>query len=173
MNVNVSQSSLPASDYYYGNSRPVNSGGSTRSCPTGVLTNATAACCLQDTNFGSNVTNPFNIANFSSLQTSNPQLYAAMASVSFFTSTTISHAYAVAGIPPGEPHPAEADRSGAREQHGRQHQPPLQPRTGGQLQLTTTSTAASPTATSRPGTRTIPTARRRCGGSRTTSTPTA
>jgi hypothetical protein len=36
-----------------------------------------------------NVTNPFNIANFASLQTSNPALYARLAGNAFFTSTTI------------------------------------------------------------------------------------
>ena len=36
-----------------------------------------------------NVTNPFNIANFSSLQTTDPALYARLAANAFFTSTTI------------------------------------------------------------------------------------
>jgi hypothetical protein len=36
-----------------------------------------------------NVTNPFNIANFASLQTSNPALYARLAANAFFTSATI------------------------------------------------------------------------------------
>ena len=36
-----------------------------------------------------NVTNPFNIANFASLQTSNPALYARLAANAFFTSSTI------------------------------------------------------------------------------------
>jgi hypothetical protein len=41
------------------------------------------------TNLNSNVTNPFYIANFASLQTSNSTLYRAMASRAFFTSKTI------------------------------------------------------------------------------------
>ncbi len=40
-------------------------------------------------NLNQNVPNPFNIANFAALQTSNPVLYQALASRSFFTSTTI------------------------------------------------------------------------------------
>jgi hypothetical protein len=92
MNVNVSQSLLPAAFYYQGNARPVNSSGATVSCASGVI-NATAGGCLQDTNMGANVTNPFYIGNLSALQSSNPALYAALSSVgSFFTSTTISKA---------------------------------------------------------------------------------
>jgi len=92
MNVQVSQSLLPASLYYQGNSRPVNSSGATISCATGV-TNATANGCLEDTNLGANVPNPFYIGNLSSLQTSNPTLYSALSTVgSFFTSTTIGKA---------------------------------------------------------------------------------
>jgi Carboxypeptidase regulatory-like domain len=41
------------------------------------------------TNLNQNVTNPFYIANFASLQSSNPVLYQALASRSFFTSPTI------------------------------------------------------------------------------------
>ena len=41
------------------------------------------------TNLNTNVPNPYNIKNFTSLQTSNPLLYNYMASNSFFTSTTI------------------------------------------------------------------------------------
>jgi hypothetical protein len=41
------------------------------------------------TNLNQNVTNPFYIANFSSLQTSDPVLYQSLASRSFFTSPTI------------------------------------------------------------------------------------
>ena len=41
------------------------------------------------TNLNQNVTNPFYIANFASLQTSNPVIYQALASRSFFTSPTI------------------------------------------------------------------------------------
>jgi hypothetical protein len=92
MNVQVSQSLLPASFYYTGNSRPVDASGATKACATGV-TNANAGGCLEDQNFGNNVPNPFNIANFASLQTSNPALYSAMSSVgSFFSSATIGKA---------------------------------------------------------------------------------
>jgi hypothetical protein len=38
----------------------------------------------------SNVTNPFYIGNFASLQTSDPQLYSRLSSVSFFTSKTVA-----------------------------------------------------------------------------------
>ncbi|HWQ55141.1 MAG TPA: carboxypeptidase-like regulatory domain-containing protein [Bryobacteraceae bacterium] len=41
------------------------------------------------TNLNLNVSNPFNIANFASLQTSNPLLYKDLATKSFFTSSTI------------------------------------------------------------------------------------
>jgi hypothetical protein len=41
------------------------------------------------TNLNQNVTNPFYIANFASLQTSNPVIYQALASRAFFTSPTI------------------------------------------------------------------------------------
>jgi hypothetical protein len=88
INVNENLSTVPASFYYVGNSRPMNSAGSTISCAAGI-TNATANGCLEDTNLGANVTNPFNIANFASLQTSNPALYNAIASQGFFTSATI------------------------------------------------------------------------------------
>ncbi|MBZ5617347.1 MAG: carboxypeptidase-like regulatory domain-containing protein [Acidobacteriia bacterium] len=92
LNINVNQSLFPASYYYNGSARPVNSSGATISCASGV-TNATAAGCLEDTNFGANVPNPFNIANFASLQSSNPALYSAISGVgSFFTSATISKA---------------------------------------------------------------------------------
>ncbi len=92
LNVQTSQSLLPASDYYLGTARPVNSSGATISCASGV-TNATAGGCLQDTNFGANVPNPFYIGNLSSLQSSNPALYSALSGVgSFFTSATISKA---------------------------------------------------------------------------------
>jgi hypothetical protein len=40
-------------------------------------------------NWNTNLTNPFNIANFTGLQTSNPLLYQYMATNSFFTATTI------------------------------------------------------------------------------------
>jgi len=104
LNVQVSQSApgvsgttasgLPASYYFVGSARPVNSSGATISCPTSGLTpNATAAYCLQDTNFGNNVPNPFYIGNMSSLQSSNPTLYSALSTVgSFFTSSTIGKA---------------------------------------------------------------------------------
>jgi hypothetical protein len=92
MNVGISQSALPAAYYYNGTSRPVNSAGSTISCASGT-TNATASGCLEDTNFGANVPNPFYIGNMGALQTSNPALYSALSSVgSFFTSATIGKA---------------------------------------------------------------------------------
>jgi hypothetical protein len=92
LNVQLSQSLLPAAYYYQGNSRPVNSTGATVACASGV-TNATLGGCLEDTNFGANVPNPFYIGNLSALQSSNPALYGALSSVgSFFTSTTISKA---------------------------------------------------------------------------------
>jgi hypothetical protein len=90
LNVQVSQSLLPASYYLNSLARPVNGAGSTISCGSGV-TNATANFCLEDTNFGNNVPNPFYIGNMASIQSSNPALYAAMSGVgSFFTSATIS-----------------------------------------------------------------------------------
>jgi len=100
LNINVAQSVqpnggpavLPASFFYFGNSRPVNSSGATIACTSGV-TNATTSGCLEDTNLGANVPNPFYIGNLGSLANSNPQLYSALSSVgSFFTSTTISKA---------------------------------------------------------------------------------
>jgi len=89
INVNENMSGLPSSLYYVGNSRPMTSAGSTISCAAGIIF-ATANGCLEDTNLGANVTNPFYINNFSALQTSNPALYSAMASQGFFTSATIS-----------------------------------------------------------------------------------
>ena len=85
-------SGLPFSYFYYGNARPMNSSGATISCAAGV-TNATANGCLEDTNFGNNVPNPFyiNSTQMQALQASNPTLYAALGSVgSFFTSSTIT-----------------------------------------------------------------------------------
>jgi hypothetical protein len=99
MNINVSQSLLPSNYYYFGNSRPVNSSGATISCASGV-TNATANGCLEDTNLGNNVPNPFYIGNMSAIQASNPALYGAISSVgSFFTSTTISKANLLKAYP--------------------------------------------------------------------------
>jgi hypothetical protein len=91
MNVNVNESTaLPSQYYYMGTARPVNSSGATVSCASGV-TNATASGCLEDTNFGNNVPNPFYIGNMSALATTNPALYSALSSVgSFFTSQTIT-----------------------------------------------------------------------------------
>ena len=89
MNVQVNQFLLPSNYYYNGASRPVNSSGATLSCASGTV-NATGAGCLEDTNFGNNVPNPFYIGNFASLQSSNPALYGAIASQGFFTSQTIS-----------------------------------------------------------------------------------
>ncbi len=92
MNINVNESALPASYWYFGNSRPVNSAGATVACASGT-TNPTAAGCLEDTNLGANVPNPFYIGNLSSLQAGNPALYTALSTASsFFTSTTISKA---------------------------------------------------------------------------------
>jgi len=91
LNINVNESALPANLYYFGSARPVNSSGATVSCASGV-TNATAGGCLEDTNLGANVPNPFYIGNLSALQTSNPALYSAISSIGFFTSTTISKA---------------------------------------------------------------------------------
>jgi hypothetical protein len=89
MNIQVNQFLLPSSYYYFGNSRPVNASGATISCASGV-TNATLGGCLEDTNFGANVPNPFNIGNLSALQSSNPALYSALSGQGFFTSQTIS-----------------------------------------------------------------------------------
>ena len=127
MNVQISQSGpsttgnptasmLPASDYYYGYARPMTSAGATISCAAGVA-NATAAGCLQDTNFGANVTNPFYIGNFTSLQTSNPALYSAMSGVgSFFTSATISKITLLRAFPSSNystPNPIGQEREAA------------------------------------------------------------
>jgi len=113
LNINVNQSSFPASYYYQGSARPVNSSGATISCASGV-TNATAGGCLEDTNFGANVPNPFYIGNLSSLQSSNPALYSALSSVgSFFTSTTISKAALLRPYPSSNltlPNPAGYER---------------------------------------------------------------
>src|SRR5581483_7542203 len=49
LNVQISQSLLPASYYFLGLARPVNSAGATLACGSGV-TNATANFCLEDTN---------------------------------------------------------------------------------------------------------------------------
>ncbi len=45
-----------------------------------------------DDDLNRNVTNPFNIKNFASLQTTNPQVYKYISTLSFFTSTTIRKA---------------------------------------------------------------------------------
>jgi hypothetical protein len=88
MNINASLSGIPSSYYYMGTSRPVNSAtGATISCSATVTTG-----CLQDSNLGTNVTNPFAIANFASLASSNPVVYQDMATKSFYTSATISKA---------------------------------------------------------------------------------
>ena len=49
-----------------------------------------------------NVPNPFNIANFASLQTSNPLLYARLAANAFFTSTTIPRHRLLRAVPAHE-----------------------------------------------------------------------
>ncbi|MGA3017926.1 MAG: carboxypeptidase-like regulatory domain-containing protein [Bryobacteraceae bacterium] len=107
LNVNENLSGLPSSLYYVGALRPMTSAGATISCAAGVV-NATANGCLQDTNLGANVTNPFAIANFASLATSNPALYSAISSQGFFTSATISKAnllkpYPTSNLTIGEP----------------------------------------------------------------------
>jgi hypothetical protein len=113
LNVAVNASPIPASYYYFGGSRPMTSAGATISCNAGV-TNASANNCLEDTNLGANVTNPFYIGNFASLQTSNPTLYAAMSSAgSFFSSTTISKASLLRAYPSSNitlPHPIGHER---------------------------------------------------------------
>lgn len=91
MNIQVNQSLLPSSLYYMGNSRPVNASGATVSCAAGVA-NATFGGCLEDTNLGANVPNPFYINNLTSLQANNPATFAALSSQAFFTSQTISKA---------------------------------------------------------------------------------
>ena len=101
MNVNIgpgvgtsngNMTMLPSSYYYFGSSRPANSAGATISCASGT-SSATAGGCLEDTNMGANVPNPFYIGNLSSLQSSNPTLYSALSTVgSFFTSSTIGKA---------------------------------------------------------------------------------
>ncbi len=99
LNINVNESALPSNFYYMGATRPVNSSGATVACASGV-TNATGSGCLEDTNMGANVPNPFYIGNLSSLQSSNPALYSALSTVgSFFTSTTISKATLLRAYP--------------------------------------------------------------------------
>ncbi len=100
MNIQVTQSLLPASYYYFGTARPVSASGATISCASGV-TNATAGGCLEDTNFGTNVPNPFYIGNLGALQSSNPALYSAISSQGFFTSQTISKASLLRPYPNG------------------------------------------------------------------------
>jgi hypothetical protein len=51
------------------------------------------------TNLNQNVTNPFNISNFSSLQSSNPVLYQALASTPFFSSPTIRKSQLLRAFP--------------------------------------------------------------------------
>jgi hypothetical protein len=89
---NGNMTMLPSNYYYFGGARPVNAGGATVSCAAGT-TSATAGGCIEDTNMGANVPNPFYIGNLSALQSSNPTIYSAISSVgSFFTSTTIGKA---------------------------------------------------------------------------------
>ncbi len=67
ISINQSLSAVPAQYYSFDNSR-----------------NNTVA-----NNWNTNLTNPFNISNFTGLQSSNPFLYQYLANNSFFTSTTI------------------------------------------------------------------------------------
>ena len=99
MNVNVTQSGLTSNWYYMGNSVPFN-GAAVNNCPA-FVSNATAGGCVENNNLGANVTNPFNIANFASLQTSNPTLYASMANQSIFSSATIAASSLVHNYPLG------------------------------------------------------------------------
>jgi hypothetical protein len=75
--INQSISALPAQYWSYDNTR-----------------NNTVA-----NNLNTNLPNPYNVANFASLKTSNPTLYQYMASNSFFTSTTIRKSAMVAAFP--------------------------------------------------------------------------
>jgi len=93
LNINVwaNNNSLPAKFWYFGNSRPVTSSGATVSCASGTV-NPTASGCLEDTNLGGNVPNPFNMSYQTALQSSNPALYSQLSTVGFFTSSTVSKA---------------------------------------------------------------------------------
>jgi hypothetical protein len=88
LNINVNLSAVPASYYYFGNSRP------TVSCSATVT-----AGCLQDSNMSAAVTNPFALGNFAALKTSNPALYSYMSTLGFFTSGTISKARLIGAYP--------------------------------------------------------------------------
>ncbi|MEN6607217.1 MAG: TonB-dependent receptor [Bryobacteraceae bacterium] len=61
---------------------------------TGMVRNDAIA-----SNLSSNVTNPFYIGNFASLQTSNPVVYRAMSAMGFFTSKTITKAQLLRPFP--------------------------------------------------------------------------
>ena len=100
MNVNVTQSGLTSNWYYNGNAVPVTSAGVVNNCPA-YVSNATAGGCVENTNLGANVTNPFYIGNFASLQTSNPSVYTAISGQSLFTSQTIAASSLVHNYPLG------------------------------------------------------------------------
>lgn len=110
ININTSLSAIPSSYYYMGTSRPVNSAtGATISCSATVTTG-----CLQDSNLSGTVPNPFNIANFASLATSNPVVYQDMQTKSFYTSATISKANLIRAYSNGNitiPNPVGKTRS--------------------------------------------------------------
>jgi hypothetical protein len=106
MNVNINQSAIPASYYYQGNSRPMNSAGATINCAAGV-TNASANNCLEDSNLGTAVTNPFYIGSnpatgpYAALATSNPVVFQNMSTSTFFTSPTIAKSSLLRAFPSG------------------------------------------------------------------------
>ena len=77
ISINQSLSAVPAQYWSYDNSR-----------------NNTVA-----NNWNTNLTNPFNISNFASIQASTPTLYNYLASNSFFTSTTIRKSSILAPFP--------------------------------------------------------------------------
>ncbi len=79
LNININESAVPASYYFFGNFRPA------VSCSATVT-----AGCLQDSNLSTNIAvsqSPFNIANFASLKTSNPALYTYMAAQGFYNNS--------------------------------------------------------------------------------------
>lgn len=90
LNINTSLSGIPSSFYNMTNVRP------TVACSATVTSN-----CLQDTNLAANVTNPFAIANFASLASSNPVVYQDMTTKGFYTSGTITKANLLRAFPSG------------------------------------------------------------------------
>jgi hypothetical protein len=92
LNINVSQSPIPSTYYSRSNVRDA----------------------AQDGNMSGAVTNPFNIANFASLATSNPVVYQDMSTKSFYTSTTITKSNLIRAYPNGNittPNPLGKARS--------------------------------------------------------------